>query len=84
MNIISLAATVLCLAAGIASAQMSMAQRPAGLAQRTPEVASKRNSHEAAIADCIRMWDSATHMTRKEWSETCRRVQARLQRLELN
>jgi len=74
MNTISLAATVLCLAAGVASAQTSVAQRPAGLAQPAPEEASKRNSHEAAVADCVRMWDSATHMTKTEWSQTCRRV----------
>jgi len=44
---------------------------------------SKQRAHAAAIADCEGMWDRATHMTRTEWSRTCRRVQARLEQLEL-
>lgn len=26
------------------------------------------------LADCMRDWDAATHMTRKEWQTTCQRV----------
>ncbi len=43
----------------------------------------KKKAHEAAIASCEAMWDRATHMTRAEWSRTCRRVQDRLRQLEL-
>jgi hypothetical protein len=43
----------------------------------------KQKAHAAAIANCEAMWDSATHMTKTEWSRTCRRVQNRLRKLEL-
>jgi hypothetical protein len=43
----------------------------------------KQKAHAAAIANCEAMCDSATHMTKTEWSRTCRRVQNRLRRLEL-
>jgi len=26
------------------------------------------------LAQCLRDWDAATHMTRQEWARTCRRV----------
>jgi hypothetical protein len=55
-----------------------------GTAHATTEsVESAKKAHAAAIANCEGMWDRATHMTRKEWSRTCRRVQTRLQQLEL-
>jgi hypothetical protein len=43
----------------------------------------KEKAYAAAIANCEGMWDRRTHMTRKEWSRTCRRVQNRLQQMEL-
>jgi hypothetical protein len=45
--------------------------------------AGKQKAYAAAIADCEDMWDRGTHMTRKDWSRTCQRVQIRLQQLEL-
>jgi hypothetical protein len=42
----------------------------------------EEKAHAAAIANCEGMWDRDTHMTRKEWSRTCRRVQARLKQME--
>jgi hypothetical protein len=50
----------------------------------TPPVEpGKEKAYAAAIANCEGMWDRGTHMTRKEWSRTCRRVQNRLQQMEL-
>jgi hypothetical protein len=49
----------------------------------TADAASMRKAHEAAIADCERMWDRGTHMTKKAWSQTCRRVQDWLERMEI-
>jgi hypothetical protein len=43
---------------------------------------AKHEAYAAAIANCERLWDRDTHMTKKEWSSTCRRVQARLKRME--
>jgi hypothetical protein len=56
---------------------------PASDATAAPVEVRKQKAHAAAIADCEAMWDRATHMTRKEWSRTCRRVQDRLRQLEL-
>jgi hypothetical protein len=47
------------------------------------ELDKQKKAHEAAIANCVAMWDRATHMTKTEWSRTCRRVQDRLRQLEL-
>jgi len=44
---------------------------------------AKQKAHAAAIANCEAMWDSATHMTKTEWSRACRRVQDRLRKLDL-
>jgi hypothetical protein len=37
---------------------------------------------EERIADCIRLWDAGTHMTKREWAVVCRRVQLRLQEVK--
>jgi hypothetical protein len=46
-------------------------------------VSARKSEFEAAVADCEGMWDRGTHMTKQEWSRTCRRVQDRLQQLKL-
>lgn len=56
---------------------------PASVATATSVEVGKQKAHAAAIADCEAMWDRGTHMTRKEWSRTCRRVQNRLRQLDL-
>jgi hypothetical protein len=52
-------------------------------AQSTTTQAAKRSSSEAAILDekarvreCMKQWDRSTHMTKREWESTCRRVAA--------
>jgi hypothetical protein len=32
----------------------------------------------AAITDCMQLWDMGTHMTKQEWATSCRRVQGRV------
>ena len=44
---------------------------------------SPESKHDNAIADCMQMWDSRTHMTRQDWLRTCRRIQTRLDNLNL-
>jgi hypothetical protein len=66
---------VVVLAALAATPQLPRVASPA-------EAASQRGRLEAAVADCERMWDRGTHMTKKEWSRTCRRVQNRIQQFE--
>lgn len=41
-------------------------------------------SYDGAIADCMQMWDSGTHMTRQDWARTCKRVQSRLDNLKVD
>lgn len=51
----------------------------------SPEVVSaQRKADDAAVVDCEAMWDRGTHMTRQEWSRTCRRMQDRLRPLQGN
>jgi len=45
---------------------------------------SQSNVHDSAVADCVRMWDSGTHMTKQEWARTCKRVQTRLDNLKVD
>ena len=33
-----------------------------------------RERGAARLAECLRDWDAATHMTKKEWERTCRRA----------
>jgi hypothetical protein len=44
----------------------------------------RQNGHDSAFADCMQMWDSGTHMTKQEWSRSCKRVQARLDSLNVD
>ena len=71
---------IVSLSAGAASGQ---AVRAAPSAAATSTEDSKEKEYAAAIANCEAMWDRGTHMTREQWSRTCRRVQARLKQMEL-
>jgi methionine-rich copper-binding protein CopC len=81
--VLILAATMVCLSAGVAFAEVVAPPRPAGASPSSIEAAPEKSALEAAVADCERMWDRGTHMTKTEWSQTCRRVQNRIQQLEL-
>jgi hypothetical protein len=83
MRITILAIITLCLSAGTAPAEVAAVARSAAAPRSAAEAASKRKAHEAAITDCERMWDRGTHMSKRGWSQTCRRVQDRLQQLEV-
>jgi hypothetical protein len=48
-------------------------------ASAKPDAAAKPDAKKADsgadyLAQCLRDWDAATHMTRQEWARTCRRV----------
>jgi hypothetical protein len=45
---------------------------------------SVQSAYHSAVADCMQMWDSGTHMTKQEWSRTCKRVQTRLDNLNVD
>jgi hypothetical protein len=68
-------------AGGHASAEVSLPPPP--VARSVPSSAAAiRVEHEAAIANCVQMWDRGTHMTEQQWLRTCRRVQDRLKQLQ--
>jgi hypothetical protein len=45
---------------------------------------SQKIGNDSAVTDCMQMWDSGTHMTKQEWLRTCRRVQTRLDGLNVD
>jgi hypothetical protein len=45
---------------------------------------SQQQEYDTAVADCMHMWDSGTHMTKQEWARTCKRVQMHLDNLEVD
>ena len=83
MRNIIITATVFCLSTGTAFAEVTVAPRPIAKPRSSVVEPTKQSAHETAISDCERMWDRGTHMTKRDWSQTCRRVQNRLQQLEI-
>jgi len=45
--------------------------------------AGEKRDDDAAVANCVAMWDGATHMTKQQWLRACRRVQDRLRTLSV-
>jgi predicted pyridoxine 5'-phosphate oxidase superfamily flavin-nucleotide-binding protein len=42
-----------------------------------------KTTAEQNIADCMRLWDKGTHMSKQQWSSTCKRIQTRLENLKV-
>jgi len=42
-----------------------------------------KNPSNERYDDCVKLWDSRTHMSKAEWSRTCRRIENRLQNLQV-
>jgi hypothetical protein len=40
--------------------------------------AARKDAAQAAVAECVGLWDKDTHMTRAQWRATCNRIQNRL------
>ena len=60
-------------------------QPPAGAnaPAQAPSKGAAKNPVDDEYADCMRLWEPATHMTKPEWSRTCRRVQSRLNQVQI-
>jgi hypothetical protein len=72
-----------CLAIGLAIAAPGEIVSAAP-AERVPQLtADQKRVRELAVANCESMWDRGTHMTKRDWARTCRRVQNRLQSLDV-
>jgi hypothetical protein len=79
----------LAMGAGVAAAQTP--QAPGAAASPVPPLSplpptrttdARPDTLEEKVADCIRLWDAGTHMTKREWAVVCRRVQLRLQEVK--
>jgi hypothetical protein len=42
-----------------------------------------KNPINERYADCMKLWDNQTHMSKADWSKTCRRIENRLQNLKV-
>jgi hypothetical protein len=64
-------------ASGVASAQ-SNKREPTPAAPAVPAAqlspAEIRERGAQYLADCVNDWDKGTHMSKKDWTRTCRRV----------
>ena len=41
-----------------------------------------KNNTVTAIANCMQLWDEATHITKREWAVTCRRIHGRIDNMK--
>jgi len=41
-----------------------------------------KNAARDELADCLKLWDAGTHMSKADWARTCRRVQGRLDNIK--
>jgi hypothetical protein len=78
---------MLLLSAGTIAAQTgSITPGPPASAQPAAPQTATRTSKSAVEdnkAECIKMWDAGTHMTKQEWANTCARIQTRLENLRV-
>jgi hypothetical protein len=81
MRDIIIAAAIFCSSASIAFAEVPVTPQPPTGSRSLAVEQTKQGAHETAVAE--QMWDRGTHMSKREWSQTCRRVQNRLRQLEL-
>jgi hypothetical protein len=56
----------------------------AGSSQKSRETRTGKNPGSETFTSCLAMWERATHMTKREWSRACHRVENRLQNLQLS
>ena len=50
-----------------------------------PNAASEdpKAANASRYSECVELWDRGTHMSKKDWSRTCRRIENRLQNLQV-
>jgi hypothetical protein len=79
--------TMLVLSAGAVAAQTATIAPapPASARPAAPDTATRtsKSAIEDGKAECIKMWDAGTHMTKQEWANTCARIQTRLENLRV-
>jgi hypothetical protein len=82
MRMTLIAALALGLSAAAALAQASNTSGATnGAADSNPQSTIGKSSVRDTYAECMKIWEPATHMTKPEWSATCRRVQDQLEQI---
>jgi hypothetical protein len=57
--------------------------QPGGANASAQSSRTGKNSANDRYADCVNLWDAKTHMSKSEWSRTCRRIDNRLKNLQV-
>jgi hypothetical protein len=75
---------MLVLSAGAVAQTGTIAPTPLATARpAAPDTATRKSAVDDSKAECIKMWDAGTHMTKQEWANTCARIQTRLENLRV-
>ena len=82
MRLLTGIALLLGASTSLAMAEVAPPLRPAGQVPAQDALARDK-AYKAAVTNCEEMWDRGTHMSKQDWSRTCRRVQDRFRRYEL-
>lgn len=78
------AALSLALGTGAALAQATPPPPTTGAIGKEDAKAAAAKKTADGIAECMKLWDAKTHMTKVEWARTCKRVQMRLETLKVD
>ena len=62
----------------------SASKKPANTATKGPVGRAVKETPDSGMAECMRLWDAQTHMSKQEWSRTCQRIQSRLENLKVD
>jgi hypothetical protein len=57
--------------------------QPGGANSSVQSTRTGKNPISESFADCVKLWDNQTHMSKAEWLRTCRRTENRLQNLKV-
>jgi hypothetical protein len=66
------------------SARSQVLSTPEKPRDEPPSARALARTDAQEFTDCEGRWEAATHMTKKQWSQTCRRVLDRLRLLDLH
>jgi len=67
------------------AAKPTSPQSAGGRAQAAPgqTAAAPKNPGNDRYSECVKLWDAGTHMSKRDWSRTCRRIERRLESLQV-
>ena len=59
--------------------QSSAGRAQPGSAASVAPKASEKTGGDHGVSDCIKLWDSGTHMSRAQWRDACARIHKRIE-----